>query len=63
MHSQAAFKAMDRNKDGFITKGELKLAKKKLSMKEIDSVILFIGKILKKLPRLAYTAGTGGGPY
>lgn len=38
IHSEAAFRAMDRNKDGFITKGELKLAKKKLSMKEVDQV-------------------------
>jgi hypothetical protein len=29
---------MDRNKDGFITKGELKLAKKKMSMKEVEEV-------------------------
>ena len=37
--SEAAFKAMDRNKDGYITKGELKLAKKKMSMKEVDETI------------------------
>ena len=37
--SEAAFKAMDRNKDGYITKGELKLAKKKMSMKEVDQTI------------------------
>ena len=37
--SEAAFKAMDRNKDGYITKGELKLAKKKMSMKEVDATI------------------------
>ena len=37
--SEAAFKAMDRNKDGYITKGELKLAKKKMSMKEVDKTI------------------------
>ena len=36
--SDAAFRAMDRNKDGYITKGELKLAKKKMSMKEVDQV-------------------------
>ena len=30
---------MDRNKDGYITKGELKLAKKKMSMKEVDETI------------------------
>ena len=37
--SEAAFRAMDRNKDGYITKGELKLAKKKMSMKEVDATI------------------------
>ena len=30
--------AMDRNKDGYITKGELKLAKKSVGMKDIDQV-------------------------
>merc|ERR1712008_556176 len=39
IHSESAFRAMDRNKDGYITKGELKLAKKKMSMKEVDQVI------------------------
>lgn len=39
VHSEDAFKAMDKNKDGFITKGELKLAKKNVGMKEIDQVI------------------------
>ena len=29
---------MDRNKDGYITKGELKLAKKSVGMAEIDQV-------------------------
>ena len=37
-HSESAFRAMDRNKDGYITKGELKLAKKKMTMKEVDQV-------------------------
>ena len=37
--SESAFRAMDRNKDGYITKGELKLAKKKMTMKEVDQVI------------------------
>jgi hypothetical protein len=31
---------MDRNKDGYITKGELKLAKKNVGMNEIDQVNL-----------------------
>merc|ERR1711892_13651 len=39
IHSESAFRAMDRNKDGYITKGELTLAKKKMSMKEVDQVI------------------------
>lgn len=38
IHSECAFVAMDRNKDGYITKGELKLAKKKMTMKEVDQV-------------------------
>ena len=38
IHSETAFTSMDRNKDGFITKGELKLAKKKMTMKEVDQV-------------------------
>ncbi len=29
---------MDRNKDGYITKGELKLAKKSVGMSDIDQV-------------------------
>jgi Ca2+-binding EF-hand superfamily protein len=29
---------MDRNKDGYITKGELKLAKKSAGMGDIDQV-------------------------
>ncbi len=32
------YQAMDRNKDGYITKGELKLAKKSVGMAEIDQV-------------------------
>ena len=31
--------AMDKNKDGFITKGELKLAKKNVGMNQIEGVI------------------------
>ena len=30
---------MDKNKDGFITKGELKLAKKNVGMNQIEGVI------------------------
>ena len=31
--------AIDKNKDGFITKGELKLAKKSVGMEQINDVI------------------------
>ena len=37
--SDELFKIMDKNDDGMISKGELKLAKKHLSMKEIDEII------------------------
>lgn len=33
------FQAIDRNNDGYISKGELKLARKKIDMSEIDKVI------------------------
>lgn len=39
IYSIICSKAMDKNKDGYITKGELKLAKKNVGMKEIDNVI------------------------
>merc|ERR1711997_839581 len=39
IHSEDAFKAIDKNKDGFITKGELKLAKKSVGMDQINDVI------------------------
>merc|ERR1711953_1527970 len=37
--SEEAFNALDRNKDGFITKGELKLANKDATMAEVSQVI------------------------
>ncbi|XP_023320772.1 calmodulin-like protein [Eurytemora carolleeae] len=37
--SDELFKIMDKNDDGMISKGELKLAKKHMSMKEIDEII------------------------
>ena len=37
--SDEVFKAMDRNGDGMVSKGEIKLAKKNLSMKEIEELI------------------------
>ena len=37
--SDEVFKAMDRNGDGQVSKGEIKLAKKNLSMKEIEELI------------------------
>ena len=36
--SEEAFNTIDKNKDGFITKGELKLANRYNSMKEINKV-------------------------
>jgi len=33
------FQAIDKNKDGYISKGELKLAKKNQSMNQIETVI------------------------
>ena len=35
---------MDKNKDGYISKAELKLAKKKLGMREIDQCIRELDK-------------------
>merc|ERR1711981_1424397 len=37
--SEEAFNALDRNKDGFITRGELKLANKNATMAEVSQVI------------------------
>jgi len=37
--SEEAFNALDRNKDGFITKGELKLANKEATMADVMQVI------------------------
>ena len=39
IYSQEAFKALDRNNDGFISKGELKLAKKEVAMKDLEKTI------------------------
>jgi len=37
--SDDVFKAMDKNNDGEVSKGELKLAKKHLTMKQIQSIM------------------------
>lgn len=37
--SEAVFQAMDKNKDGYVSKGELKLAQRGISMKELGSII------------------------
>ena len=37
--SEDAFKAIDRNKDGFLTRGELKMSNKSASMGEVGEVI------------------------
>ena len=42
--SDEVFKFMDRNKDGQISKGELKLARKSLTLKQIDHLIKKLDK-------------------
>lgn len=42
--SDDVFKAMDKNNDGQISKGELKLARKNLTMKQIESIIKKLDK-------------------
>ena len=42
--SDEVFKLMDRNNDGQISKGELKLARKQLTLKQIDGLIQKLDK-------------------
>ena len=37
--SEAVFSAMDRNKDGFVSRGELKLALQDISLKDLMAII------------------------
>ncbi|XP_059092908.1 uncharacterized protein LOC131888141 [Tigriopus californicus] len=37
--SEAVFAAMDKNKDGLVSKGELKMAQKTMTMKELKEII------------------------
>lgn len=37
--SEAVFLAMDKNKDGFVTRSELKLAQRSLTKRELDAII------------------------
>ncbi len=37
--SEAVFLAMDKNNDGFVSKGELKLAQRNMTMKELSELI------------------------
>lgn len=37
--SEAVFLSMDKNKDGFVSKGELKLAQRNVSMAELNALI------------------------
>ena len=37
--SEAVFTAMDKNKDGFISRAELKLAKRSLTREQLDDII------------------------
>ncbi len=39
VHSRDVFQVFDKNKDGYITKGELKVMKKNFSIKDIDNTI------------------------
>ena len=43
--SDEVFKFMDRNNDGQISKGELKLARKSLTLKQIDHLIKKLDKV------------------
>merc|ERR1712043_29721 len=42
--SEEVFLSMDKNKDGFITKGELRLAQKSLKMTELSKIMSDIDK-------------------
>ena len=42
--SDELFKEMDKNNDGHVSKGELKLARKNLSMSQINEIIKEIDK-------------------
>ena len=37
--SEDVFLAMDKNKDGYVSRGELKLAQRNLSMSQVNSII------------------------
>lgn len=37
--SEAVFLSMDKNKDGYVTRGELKLAQRNLSRAQLDAII------------------------
>lgn len=37
--SEAVFLAMDKNKDGYVTRSELKLAQRNLTRAELDAII------------------------
>ena len=37
--SEAVFMAMDKNKDGYVSRAELKLAKRHLTREELDTII------------------------
>ena len=44
--SEDAFKAIDRNKDGVLTRGELKLTNKDASMGEVVEVMSYVNFLL-----------------
>ena len=37
--SQSVFENMDKNKDGFVSKGEMRLAQKNISMKDLAEIL------------------------
>lgn len=37
--SHSVFEEMDKNKDGFVSKGELRLAQKNISMKDLAEIL------------------------
>lgn len=62
--SEAVFAAMDKNKDGVVSKGELKMAQKTMTMKELKEIIdsidensdgLLTYEEIKAMSKRAYT--------
>jgi hypothetical protein len=67
--SESVFHSIDRNKDGYITRGELKLASKNMTMKELGAIIDEVdrdndGKLtmeeVKAISKLVHQSNQGG---